>query len=138
MEIALPPDELLFIAKAAALFTPAYDVVLYGSRARGDFRRYSDVDIAVFGAPAPFDVEVTRLYSVLNNSEMTVQPKIVQISSHKARDFVLNVLEDGILVYEGCGRFREHRREEGFGTTPQPLFVAESIPTLTKRPIEQS
>ena len=51
--VYLPEDELLFVGKAASLFTPQYDVVVYGSRARGDHRVYSDVDIAVFGADGP-------------------------------------------------------------------------------------
>lgn len=120
--VHMPADELLFVGKAASLFTPDFDIVVYGSRARGDHRSYSDVDIAVFGAPEPFDIDVTRLYAVLNNSSMTLQPKVVQIDQHKAAEFVKNVLQDGVLVYEGCGAFRKRRIAAGYTTATQPVF----------------
>ena len=113
-EVNLPAKDLDFIGKAASLFVPHYDDVVYGSRARGDHRWYSDIDIAIFGAPEPFDLDVTRFYAVLDHSELKVQPKIVQISSFKAQEFIDNVLEDGILVYEGCGEYKRMRDEGRF------------------------
>jgi len=96
--VNLPQKDLDFIAKAASLFVPKLDVVVYGSRARGDHKWFSDVDIAIFGAPGPFDLDVSRFYAVLDHSKLKVQPKIVQIGPKKNPDFVENVLEDGILL----------------------------------------
>lgn len=113
-EVNLPQKDLDFIAKAASLFVPEFDVVVFGSRARGDHKWYSDVDIAIFGAPEPFDLDVSRFYAVLDHSQLKVQPKIVQISPYKKAEFVQNVLEDGILVFEGCGEFKRQRARRGY------------------------
>ncbi len=130
--VGMPIDELSFVGQAATLLTPEYDVVIYGSRARGDHRWFSDVDIAVFGAPDIFDPKVTILYTVLSNSPMTVQPRIVQVSPYKDEDFVRNILEDGVLVYEGCGEFRRARASAGLPTDFRSLYLPQDLP----RPLE--
>lgn len=126
--VGMPLDELSFVGQAATLLTPDYDIVVYGSRARGDHRWYSDVDIAVFGAPDIFDPKVTTLYTVLSNSMMTVQPRVVQVSPYKDEDFVHNILEDGVLVYEGCGLFRHSRGAAGFSTDFRTLYSPRDLP----------
>ena len=132
-QIHLAPDELAFVAKAAYFFVPDYDVVIYGSRARGDHRRRSDIDIAVFGAPDPFDIDVTRFYTVLREFELTLQPKIVQMHEHKAAGFRQNVLEDGLLVYEGCGAFRAERSRVGYDSTEPPFWSVEAAARATAK-----
>jgi len=113
LEIELKADELDFLAKAAFLVVPDYDVVLFGSRVRGDSRWYSDLDVAVFGDMQPFDIKVTRFLAVLKEAGLSVIPGITQMSTAKPEYFIQNVLKEGVLAHEGCGEFNRLRKESG-------------------------
>ena len=73
----------------------AAKVVLYGSRARGDNRKRSDIDLAVSGGDIPrfaldLDEEVWTLllFDVVNLDE-PVQPSLLE-----------EIARDGVVIYE--------------------------------------
>ena len=89
-------DELYTkIANLAARYG-AQRLVLYDSRARGDFHARSDVDLAVYGMPekqrGSFSVEAEDLPTLLKLD-------IVHISENMEPAFLQNIEKDGVTLY---------------------------------------
>ena len=74
----------------------AQRLVLYGSRARGDFHARSDVDLAVYGMPEKqrggFSLEAEDLPTLLKLD-------IVHISENMEPAFLQNIEKDGVTLY---------------------------------------
>ena len=68
-------------------------IVLFGSRARGDHRERSDIDIAVYGLPSDkqslFRIDIDELNTLLDFD-------IVFITSYTAPELLKNIEKDGI------------------------------------------
>lgn len=89
-------DELYTkLANLAARYG-AQRLVLYGSRARGDFHARSDVDLAVYDMPekqrGSFSVEAEDLPTLLKLD-------IVHISENMEPAFLQNIEKDGVTLY---------------------------------------
>jgi predicted nucleotidyltransferase len=89
-------DELYTkLANLAARYG-AQRLVLYGSRARGDFHARSDVDLAVYGMPEKqrggFAMEAEELPTLLKLD-------IVHISPNMDPAFLENIEKDGVVLY---------------------------------------
>ncbi len=89
-------DELYTkLANLAARYG-AQRLVLYGSRARGDFHARSDVDLAVYGMPEKqrggFALEAEDLPTLLKLD-------IVHISENMEPAFLQNIEKDGVTLY---------------------------------------
>lgn len=74
----------------------AYKIVLFGSRARCDYREKSDIDIAVFGLPADsrgvFWAAVDELPTLLSFD--------VVFAEDASEELLKNIKEDGVVIYE--------------------------------------
>ena len=89
-------DELYTkLANLAARYG-AQRLVLYGSRARGDFHARSDVDLAVYGMHEKqrggFSLEAEDLPTLLKLD-------IVHISENMEPAFLQNIEKDGVALY---------------------------------------
>ena len=89
-------DELYTkLANLAARYG-ARRLVLYGSRARGDFHERSDIDLAVYGMPenqrGGFSMETEDLPTLLKLD-------IVHVSQGMDPTFLKNIEEDGVTLY---------------------------------------
>lgn len=70
-------------------------VVLFGSRARGDYQRASDIDLAVSGGDIlNFTLDVNEEVSTLLTFD------IVELKQASGREFLESVKKEGILLYE--------------------------------------
>lgn len=71
-------------------------LVLFGSRARGDFRQRSDIDLAVYGMP-----ESSRGAFWMAAEELPTLLKldIVHISPDMDPGFLRNIEKDGVTLY---------------------------------------
>lgn len=70
-------------------------VILFGSRARGDYQRASDIDLAVSGGNiAMFAVDVEEEVSTL------LQFDIVNLDLDLQEKLLSSIKEEGILLYE--------------------------------------
>ena len=74
----------------------ARKLVLFGSRARGDFRERSDIDLAVYGMPpenrTSFWLDVEELPTLLKLD-------IVHVAPDMAPEFLSNIEKDGVILY---------------------------------------
>ena len=70
-------------------------VILFGSRARGDYRERSDIDLAVYGKDcARFSLDVDDLTTTLLKYDFVDMYHAVQPPLKKS------IEEEGILIYE--------------------------------------
>ncbi len=70
-------------------------VVVFGSRARGDYRRASDIDLAVEGGNiSAFTVDVEELTSTL------LEYDIVNLNGRVQKELLESIEKEGIIVYE--------------------------------------
>lgn len=70
-------------------------VVLFGSRARGDFQRASDIDLAVFGGNVGmFAIDVNEETSTL------LMYDVVEWSEGMSQELMEEIRRDGRILYE--------------------------------------
>ena len=70
-------------------------VILFGSRARGDFKKKSDIDLAVLGENiAEFSFDVDELTDTL------LKYDIVDLNSNISDELLKNIQNEGVVIYE--------------------------------------
>lgn len=70
-------------------------IILFGSRARGDFKERSDIDLAVLG-------EETDKFSILADEETSTLLKydIVDLNKPVQEELLESIKKEGIVLYE--------------------------------------
>ena len=90
-------QELLTQAARLAAQYGAARVVLFGSRARGDFRPQSDVDLAIWGMPqerrAPF-------WSAVEELDTLLRFDLVHIDPETSPALLQNIEKDGVVLMD--------------------------------------
>ena len=71
-------------------------LVLFGSRARGDHRERSDIDLAVYGMP---DENRTAFWMAVEELPTLLKFDIVYVSPDMSPAFLLNIEKDGVTLY---------------------------------------
>lgn len=70
-------------------------VILFGSRARGDFKKKSDIDLAVLGENvAEFSFDVDELTNTL------LKYDIIDLNSNISDELLKSIQNEGIIIYE--------------------------------------
>lgn len=70
-------------------------VILFGSRARGDYKRTSDIDLAAIGGDiARFSLDVEEETSTL------LKYDIVDLSKPVQKDLMVSIKREGVVLYE--------------------------------------
>lgn len=70
-------------------------VILFGSRARGDFRRTSDIDLAVSGGKGDiFSIEVDERTSTL------LKYDVVNLNHSVQEELLASIEREGVILYE--------------------------------------
>ena len=70
-------------------------VILFGSRARGDFQRASDIDLAVCGGDiAMFAIDVEEETSTL------LQCDVIDLDKDLQENLLKSIREEGIILYK--------------------------------------
>ena len=70
-------------------------VILFGSRARGDYKRVSDIDLAVTGGNiAAFSLDVDEQTSTL------LKYDIVNLDASVQQELLDSIQKEGIILYE--------------------------------------
>ena len=70
-------------------------VILYGSRARGDHRQRSDIDLAVTGGD-----KLNFYYDLDEKTSTLLSFDLADLDSHLSQDFLSEINRDGITIYE--------------------------------------
>lgn len=70
-------------------------VILFGSRARGDYKAKSDIDLAVSG-------ENISAFSIMvdENTSTLLKFDIVNLDSSVQQELLQSIAEDGVVIYE--------------------------------------
>lgn len=73
--------------------------VIYGSRARGDYRNNSDIDIALFGDELTFSIN-TKIFYEIDDLYWVYKIDLVNMNSLKEDDkFKQNIIREGVEIY---------------------------------------
>lgn len=91
------PDNLGFLLADLAERHSAQRLVLFGSRARGDNRERSDIDLAVYGMP---EANRTSFWLDVEDLPTLLKFDIVHIDSGMNEAFLQNIEKDGVTLYE--------------------------------------
>ncbi len=85
-------------------------IILFGSVARGEIRKDSDIDLCIIKkTKLPFRKRICKIYDLIDNvdSEHGVEPVIFTPKEFKEREetnyFIRNILKDGKILYEAAG-----------------------------------
>ena len=82
---------------ALAAGNGAERVLLFGSRARGDNRPRSDIDLAVFGMPEHMQ---PRFRLALDELPTLLKCDVVAIHDGLDAELLANIMRDGVTIYE--------------------------------------
>lgn len=101
-------------------------VVLYGSRARGDNRPRSDIDIAVYGAP---DGSRAQFSDALDSLPTLLDFDLVYVTESTDKALLENIEKDGVILMD---KFQEKYRK----LTQAVDRLEESLADYEKYPID--
>lgn len=116
MRYGLKEEQWSVLCKLFAKNPRIEKVVLYGSRAKGTFKAFSDVDITIFGA----NLQVSDLSDTINAIDDLLLPYMFDVSIfHKLRnpELIDHINRRGIVVYE------KGASKQGRERTGQPFSV---------------
>lgn len=74
----------------------ARKLVLFGYRARGDFRERSDIDLAVYGMPPE---NQTSFWLDAEELPTLLKLDIVHVAPDMDSEFLSNIEKDGVILY---------------------------------------
>lgn len=95
MEYGLSEELYLQIKKITNKYYK-YQFKIFGSRARGDYKKNSDIDIAIFG-----DIKDEDEYKILNEFDLLDIPytfDIVFVKKITKKEFINSILREGVLL----------------------------------------
>jgi predicted nucleotidyltransferase len=81
------------------------NVILFGSVARGDFTERSDIDmLVIYSRTKPENAVLDRVEDLMDEYDITIVPVYLSVTEvrdriRKADQFILNVLEEGQVLY---------------------------------------
>jgi uncharacterized protein len=97
-KFGLKPDDIQKIINVIHRYPQIYKAVIYGSRAKGNFKNGSDVDISIFCSEKDINFRIT---GELN--EETLMPyhfDVVNYLSIKNEDLKKQIDKFGVVIYE--------------------------------------
>lgn len=95
MKFGLKERELDEIKVLYYLFPEIDEIVIFGSRARGDYSRVSDIDIAIKG---DVDKIMYKIRDYFEESSIIYTVDVVNYISISNQDFKENIDSEGIII----------------------------------------
>ena len=90
------PDALLPQLASLARDAAASKLVPFGSRARGDYRERSDIDLAVFGLDT---TQAGRLRLALEDLPTLLEFDLVCVDASTSPELLANIEREGVTLY---------------------------------------
>ena len=75
------------------------EVILYGSRAKGNYKPFSDVDIVLIGDDLS-RTDVNKLYAAIDATSLPYKFDISLLASLKNEDLIAHIWRVGITIYK--------------------------------------
>lgn len=72
-------------------------IILFGSRARGDHKERSDIDLAVYGIP---ENEQSAFWSDIGDLPTLLEFDLIHITEDTNSELLENIEKDGVVLYE--------------------------------------
>jgi len=98
MSHGLSEDTVARIACALAHFPDVEKAVIYGSRAKGNYRKGSDIDLVLFGAGLT-DNMMSRIYWALDDLSLPYKIDLSLFSRLKHTALIEHIQRVGIVIY---------------------------------------
>ncbi len=98
MKFGLPETVIENIIKVFQLESNVESVILFGSRAKGNYKNGSDIDIAIKGSKLSFDNLLT-LNQKLDELNLPYIIDLIDFRSIKERDLIEHINRVGIVIY---------------------------------------
>lgn len=87
------------IVKVIANYAEVEKAVIFGSRARGDYRDGSDIDIALFGNSLTHSIN-TNIFYEIDNLYIVYKVDLINFNSlEKEYKLKENILREGVEIY---------------------------------------
>lgn len=86
------------IINVCTSFSSVKRIIVYGSRARGDYRTGSDIDIAI-DAPNMTDAEFSRLWNSLDDLPIIYTMDIVHLQGLKNQPLLEAIAKEGRVIW---------------------------------------
>jgi len=74
--------------------------VVFGSRARGDYQKSSDLDIALFAVPSLSSQELNRLRHEIEELNTIIKIDLLDVDRVAKAPLLENILSEGITIYD--------------------------------------
>lgn len=100
MKFGLPQATVQKICAVLGRFPQVEKAVLYGSRAKGNYRNGSDIDLTLFGGP---DLTLTVVYRILDELDDLLLPYTIDLSIFDDigdPDVIAHIQRVGVMFYE--------------------------------------
>jgi len=75
-------------------------IVIFGSRARGDFKPASDIDIALYASGSLTSEELNSIRSQIDEIDCIYKFDIVDVNRLEKKAMVENIKNEGITIFE--------------------------------------
>ena len=104
MNFGISDSDLAFIVSAIAKFDEIERASIFGSRAKGNYKAGSDIDIAIYGERVNFDT-ISKLHALLEDeSPMPYRFDIVDYSHLVHENLKSHIDRVGVPVFEAPPR----------------------------------
>lgn len=100
MNFGLKEFDIEYIVKAIMNFSEIKKAVIFGSRAKGNYKPGSDIDIAIYGEKITFDI-LAKLHSALEDeSPMPYLFDVVDYTHSHHKELKEHIERVGKVIYE--------------------------------------
>lgn len=100
MNFGLRESDLEYIINAIKNFSEIEKAVIFGSRAKGNYKPGSDIDIAIYGEKINFEI-VSKLHSMLEDeSPMPYMFDIIDFTHSNHKEIKEHIERVGKVIYE--------------------------------------